>query len=123
VISRHRFALAPGRDDLEQHQLLLAPDERSGAFRSPHGRLRGNGASLPGGDRRGLPFRFHVPARAVEDYAARGGVRTIAEQDLAGASVLLEPGGYVDRVAAHHQLSARRRLAARDDLAGVYPRA
>ena len=53
--------------------------------------------------------------------AARRRLRALPDEHLSRLRVLLKPRRDVDRVAADHQLAARRGFPARDDLARVDP--
>ena len=70
----------------------------------------------------GFPLSLGVdaPLRPVRDDAIRRDLRALPDEHLAGLRGLLQARRDVDRVAADHELPARRRLPAGDDLAGVH---
>ena len=59
--------------------------------------------------------------RPILDRAGRGRLRALPDEHLAGLCVLLKACRDVDRIAADHQLPARRGFPARDDVARVDP--
>ena len=98
----------------------------SGAVRpaTPRGAAAGSSVAAerpPRQPGRPLALRLDVLVLAIGDRAARRRLRALPDEHLAGLRVLLKARRDVDRIAADHQLAARRRFPAGDDLAGVDP--
>ena len=97
-------------------KLLLAADHRH--RREPPGLVGAHVLQLPGADGLALALEREVGQRLRDHRAPDALERGLAEQDLAGARGLLQPGCDVDRVAGRQSF-----LGAGDDLTGVDPRA
>jgi hypothetical protein len=110
------------RDRRQDRQLVGSRDQRRTQPRDASRRgLDRDGLRRPGCDSRALPFRVEPPFRAVCDGSQGRALGPLADEHLSGVGRLLQARGDVCRVAAHHQLPARRAVATRDDLARVDP--
>ena len=100
-------------------KLLRAPHQR--LFRPPSDALtRGiDGDQTERGERLRLPFERQRLDGFDVDRVSDQSQRRAGEQDLTGRGYLLQPGGHVDRVAAHEGLACPR--IACHHLAGVDP--
>ena len=114
---RRTVALDAPCDGAEHVELLVAADERRReTCDAACARLFDRRPRDPRRHRLGLALRGHV-GRALEvDRSARRELRSRADEHRPGLRVLLQAGGDVDRVPADHQVAARGRLAAGDDV-------
>ncbi len=126
AVDRHQLRRAFARDArgerAEHDELLLSADHlRRQTVDPPRPGERDDRSRLPGGERRVLPLRRRGAQVHVADGAPGRSLRPLPDEHLAGLGALLEPRRDVDRVAAHHQLAPRDRLAPGHHLTRVHP--